>query len=571
MSTLRVNTLETIDGLHSVNVADLQSAVQAPEGALVRASNLSDLNNAATARSNLGLGTASTQNSTAFATSAQGAEADAAATAIAVESVNRANGDALAALKSNNLSDLGNRLTARANLGLGEIWVEDYGAVGDYNPSANTGTDDATAIQNAINAAQTLASNGGIVSVRLRARNYRCGSSILLSPTANCCVRFTGEGTSGGSNSVNALSGTRLFFTGATLGLGVAAASTNGNPASFVQFEIRNLGLYAKNAGATIGLAIGTNGLQIDGLIKSIVENVYIQGFTSNGIYITDSRQIEFRRVVVDQQGVSGTRAVNITVSTNTTFAGDMVFHNCDFIANPNDATSVAVQIGNAQPSGTLGGMGGVAGIHFEDCDIYYGLYGVYLTNQNTNDLNDIYFGKCSFDGYPAVANSYGLYISNSSTGNMNNVVVESGYFVNYSLGVKAALAAAGSMQSVRICNNYMFITPAGGIAFDQGGAGGLMQSIVIAGNTMARVGDDVVNHCAIRMGNACKGFAITGNTHVNNFDGSSSPTIGWVVKVDATTADGYTITGNTGQCATAAVADAGTTSNKSVTGNVKY
>lgn len=45
-------------------------------GAAQKTSNLSDLNNAATARSNLGLGTAATSASTAFATSAQGTKAD---------------------------------------------------------------------------------------------------------------------------------------------------------------------------------------------------------------------------------------------------------------------------------------------------------------------------------------------------------------------------------------------------------------------------------------------------------------------------------------------------------------
>lgn len=70
--------------------------------ALLKANNLSDLNNAATARTNLGLGTASTMSSTAF---------DAAGAAAAVL--------ATSLQKASNLSDLVSAATARTNLGLG--------------------------------------------------------------------------------------------------------------------------------------------------------------------------------------------------------------------------------------------------------------------------------------------------------------------------------------------------------------------------------------------------------------------------------------------------------------------
>ena len=70
-------------------------------GCLLKANNLSDLDSAASARTNLGLKSASTMSSTAF---------DAHGAAAAVQ--------ALALLKANNLSDLVSKSSARYNLGL---------------------------------------------------------------------------------------------------------------------------------------------------------------------------------------------------------------------------------------------------------------------------------------------------------------------------------------------------------------------------------------------------------------------------------------------------------------------
>jgi len=70
------DTLKELGDAIVANDSDIATILTTQSGKLAKASNLSDLTNVGTARTNLGLGSAATTNSTAYATAAQGTKAD---------------------------------------------------------------------------------------------------------------------------------------------------------------------------------------------------------------------------------------------------------------------------------------------------------------------------------------------------------------------------------------------------------------------------------------------------------------------------------------------------------------
>ena len=106
---------------------DLKAVENKADACLVMASNLSDLTDAAAARTSLGLGTAATQASSAF---------DAAGAASTAQS-NAVNSSCQ---RASNLSDLANTATTRGNLGLGSAATKNI-TVSTSGPSGGAAGD----------------------------------------------------------------------------------------------------------------------------------------------------------------------------------------------------------------------------------------------------------------------------------------------------------------------------------------------------------------------------------------------------------------------------------------------
>ena len=143
------------------NVETIISANTTVAGAAQKANNLSDLASASTARTNLGLGSAATQASSAF-------DASGAAAAVQTASLQ----------KSNNLSDLASASTARTNLGLGTASTISSTAGGDLSGTLPSPT---VAKINGITLSGTPSANQVLTATSGTAANWQTAASAPVS------------------------------------------------------------------------------------------------------------------------------------------------------------------------------------------------------------------------------------------------------------------------------------------------------------------------------------------------------------------------------------------------------
>ena len=172
------------------STSDFATAAQGTiaDDSLQKTSNLSDLSSASPARTNLGLGTAAVAATSDFATAAQGTLANSATQP--GDNVSTLTNDSGFITAANNLSDIAAAGTARTNLGLGTI---------------------------ATQAANSVAITGGAVSgTTLTLRTYTVSSAPSASPAGQ--IIFVSDGNSGAATAaVSDGSNFKIVALGATI------------------------------------------------------------------------------------------------------------------------------------------------------------------------------------------------------------------------------------------------------------------------------------------------------------------------------------------------------------------
>lgn len=325
--------------------------------------------------------------------------------------------------------------------GIRNNFAEWFGAV------RNGSTDDAPAIQKAINSGEnSSSSDGGEVVLELLYGTYAIASTLTFQPAGFAPWRVRGSG------SQSTLIKAKASFRG-------SYAIAFGRDA-VCDYTLSDFGVQNQTAGSgpTNGLYVGTSSGTLQGTQESRIENIYVTGFAVNYL-IQNLRLVQWNTCSswnADSVGteVSGGTGCLITAQASS-FCGDMDFYSCQFVGRTSSPNGKCVSIDDAGRRDSH-----VAGIRFHACIFYGASQQVYMSCSGSNaGHGDIWFKDgCQFEGpAPGTGIAIDIFVT-GSTASIIHVFVHGCYFAGngFSKCFEATTFSGGQIFNYQITGNFM-------------------------------------------------------------------------------------------------------------------
>lgn len=459
--------------------------------------------------------------------------------------------------------------------------VDAYGA-----STSETAANNKTAIDLAIAAA--IAGTNGSNTVVFGPGTYATDAIVIpMTTTTAKGINIVGCGSKGAQATV-------ISITAAATGFHFSSDAATEDATTYGSFTLRDISF----TGGAISIQIGTADKVYHPRSKFILENVFCETYTSNGIKIINTLEGQMQNVVV--RGVeghtTGDKALYILANNWTADAnvagyvcGDISFYNCEFSGYGAGGAAVADYAIYVEAEAMVGSTykitrGTAGGLKFTDCHFYHGgTAAAYFTGSGM--VQDVAFINCQFD-YSAgtTTTNVGIWLDNTDSATAEDYSmwkdfrIIGNYFQTYgkALYIQPASAAIHNVivKQVTFTNNYVANADAYALSIQSA------EDVVISNNVFRHCGSGSASYL-VNMAGWNRSFSITGNTHTANRSGTAgsqtpqNSNITSLVSLGASS-DHFTVSGNVGQIRDSAtnavnlVVDMNT-ANGSVYGNIAY
>lgn len=447
--------------------------------------------------------------------------------------------------------------------------VDAYGA-----STAETAANNKTAIDLAVAAA--IAGTNGSNTVVFGPGTYSTDAIVIpMTTTTAKGINIVGAGSKGAQATV-------INVTAAATGFHFSSDAATDDATTYGSFTLRDISF----TGGAISIQIGTAAKAYHPRSKFILENVFCETYTSNGIKIFNTLEGQMQNVVV--RGVeghtAGDSALYITADTAGLTCGDISFYNCEFSGYGAGGAAVADYAMYATTGAVASTVGG---LKFTDTHFYHGGTAAAYFAGSAGMMQDIAFINCQFDySAGATTNNVGIWLDNTDAATEEDVTmwkdfrIVGNYFQTYgkALYIQPGTAALHNLiaKQVTFSNNYVANCDAYAVSIQSA------EDVVVSNNVFRHCGNSGSASYLVYMAGWNRSFVISGNTHTANRSGtagSQAPldsNVDYLVYLGASS-DHFVVCNNVGQVSNTtsnsvieAIANLSTV-NGSVYGNLGY